>query len=249
MAHFGYINNRIFDCLACGTPVLTDEFSELRSVCGDGLLYASDMDSFDRAIEEYLLDYPTVLGRAQQLWQRIGHNYSFDARAAQIWDWATTTHSLRNSLCYDAYGANMASADPLDSVIGQAVDLLRKAGVTREVQTLHLCPSPWGTSALFANKEIAYLSGGFGRGPWHVLMDNDMSGLADKHFDMIVIEPTDNLADLVGQDHLAFAGRLASKLNKNGIVVAPTAQAGALLPGWQGIGEASFFAVLQPGAA
>lgn len=255
MAHFGYINNRIFDCLACGTPILTDEFSELKTVCGDGILYASDMDSFGAAIEEYLLDYPSVLGRAQQLWQRIGANYSFDARAAQIWDWATTTHSLRNSLCYDADGARAASAEPLTSVIGQAVGLLRKAGVTREVQTLHLCPSPWGTSSLFANKEISYLSGGFGRGPWHVLMDCEMGGLANKHFDMIVIEPTDNLAELVGQDKGGFAKRLASKLNKDGVVVAPIGQAKTLLPGWQGVkaeGKAekgAAFAVLQPKAA
>lgn len=250
MAHFGYINNRIFDCLACGTPILTDEFPELRAVCGDGLLYASDAASFGKAIEEYLLAYPDVLGRAQDLWRRIGSNYSFDARAAQIWDWATTTHSLRSSLCYDESGTASPAIAPLTSVVGQAVALLREAGVKREVQTLHLCPSPWGTSSLFANKDISYLSGGFGRGPWHVLMDEQMGVIANKHFDMIVIEPTPNLADLVGQDQAGFAKRLASKLSKDGVVVAPSADAARLFGGWQGIrgDKTSPYAVLQPKA-
>lgn len=225
MAHFGYINNRIFDCLACGTPVLTDHFPELQSICGDGVLYARDVTSFRKAMQDYVLGYPDMLGRAQALWERIGANYSFEARAAQIWDWANTILSIRKSLCHDDdRPATAADVAHLEAGVREAVNHLRTQGVTRSLTTLHLCPSPQGTSALFLVKEITYLSAGFGRGPWHVLMDEKMSMVADGHFDMIVIEPSDNFERLPAQDKNMLIRRLQSKLSRNGVLVAPDAQ-------------------------
>lgn len=225
MAHFGYINNRIFDCLACGTPVLTDHFPELQSICGDGVLYARDVASFRKAMQDYVLGYPDMLGRAQALWERIGANYSFEARAAQIWDWANTILSIRKSLCHDDdRPATAADVAHLEAGVREAVNHLRTQGVTRSLTTLHLCPSPQGTSALFLVKEITYLSAGFGRGPWHVLMDEKMSMVADGHFDMIVIEPSDNFERLPAQDKNMLIRRLQSKLSRNGVLVAPDAQ-------------------------
>lgn len=229
MTHFGYINNRIFDCLACGTPILSDEFPELRAVCGDGLLYASDIESFKSALQEYVLGYPDVLGRAQELWARIGPGYSFDARAAQIWDWATHVMSIRKSLCYDLPTDTQDNVqDVLTGIVEEAVGHLREMGVARELITLHICPSPEGTSSLFAMKDIAYLSGGFGRGPWHVLMDPNMTMVADQHFDMIVLEPSANFEELPQTEQVAFMQHLGSKLTKDGVVIVPTASADSL---------------------
>lgn len=220
MAHFGYINNRIFDCLACGTPVLTDEFPELRQICGDGLLYASDVASFRRALQDYVLGYPELLGRAQALWENIGPNYSFDARAAQIWDWANSIVSIRKSLCHEPAIQQDEAPSPLAEAVDRGVVHLRDAGVTRSLTTLHICPTPQGASEIFANKDIAYLSAGFGRGPWHVLIDDGMTMVADRHFDLIVVEPSANFVALDAVARKRLLRHLAAKLSKNGIVIA-----------------------------
>jgi hypothetical protein len=84
MRDFGIINNRIFDSVACGLPVITDSFPELRSVFGDTLLYADSREDFEIALRDAKRRYPEISAKVQEFWKRNGHLYSFDARAAQI---------------------------------------------------------------------------------------------------------------------------------------------------------------------
>lgn len=88
MKGLGYINNRIFDCLAAGLPVLSDDFPELREICGDALLYYSDQAGFNAAVTTALLSYPSVLKRQHDLWQNLRRDFSFEQRAKFLYELA-----------------------------------------------------------------------------------------------------------------------------------------------------------------
>ncbi len=235
MAHLGYINNRIFDCLACGTPILTDEFPELRSVCGDALLYASDKESFARATEDFWLGYPDLLEQTRNLWDRIGRDYMFDARAAQIWEWANQPRAARPSTA-PATSHVPAVQHALDAQVRRAVDALRSGGVTRNVETLHIGPTSGGSACLFGNDNIAYLSAGANRGPWHVRIDSTLAILADKHFDLMVIENMSALSSFDNAEQADFPQRIAAKLTPSALVIVP--DAAPHFDSWSAVGDA-----------
>ena len=86
MKYYGLINNRIFDCLASGLPVISDEFPELRQVVGDEILYASDPESFHNSYNYCESNYEEVIQRAHDLWEKIGVEFTFDARARELID-------------------------------------------------------------------------------------------------------------------------------------------------------------------
>jgi len=87
MRAFGFINNRIFDSLACGLPILTDSFPEIRTLFGNTLLYARSAEEFRNNIAFCESNYEEVLGRVRETWNEIGMLYSFDARADDIIHW------------------------------------------------------------------------------------------------------------------------------------------------------------------
>ena len=87
MRAFGFINNRVFDSLACGLPVLTDSFPEIRKLFGDALLYAHNAEEFKERIVFCRSNYAEVLGRTREKWNEIGNLYSFDARCDEIVNW------------------------------------------------------------------------------------------------------------------------------------------------------------------
>jgi SAM-dependent methyltransferase len=95
MKALGYVNNRIFDSLASALPVLSDDFPELRAVCGDALLYYQDRRSFERALKEAETDYSTVASRQRQLWTDIRKRYSFEQRAGFLLDLARGPRARR----------------------------------------------------------------------------------------------------------------------------------------------------------
>jgi hypothetical protein len=87
MRAFGFINNRVFDSLACGLPVLTDSFPEIRMLFGDALLYAHNAEEFKDRIAFCRSNYAEVLGRTREKWDEIANLYSFDARCDEIVNW------------------------------------------------------------------------------------------------------------------------------------------------------------------
>jgi hypothetical protein len=90
MRAFGFINNRVFDSLACGLPLLTDGFPEIRALFGDAVLYAQNAEDFKNKIAFCDSNYEEVLERAWGKWKEIGKSFSFDARADEIVHWITT---------------------------------------------------------------------------------------------------------------------------------------------------------------
>lgn len=221
MSHYGYINNRIFDCLACGTPILTDHFPELKAVCGDSLLYAHDAASFWEAYSRFLIRYPEVIEKTDQLWNGICRNYSFDARAEQILDWighgASEHKQTRTAL---------PLTERLDPVFAEAipsfVSELRARGVAREVQCLHIFPTTDHTAQLFRSPGLSYLSAGLGRGPWHLALDPEMSCLADRHYDLIIFDDLKALENQPASVHAKILDSASRKLTRNGMVVLPS---------------------------
>ncbi len=88
MRGFGYVNNRLFDCLACGTPVITDDSPELRELFGDALYYVQSAEDFDNAIRDCEADYTATLERVARKWDEIRDRFTFRARAAELIAWA-----------------------------------------------------------------------------------------------------------------------------------------------------------------
>jgi len=90
MRAFGFINNRVFDSLACGLPLLTDSFPEIRAMFGNTLLYARNAEEFKNQIAFCESNYEEVLGRVRETWNELGSLYTFDARADELIHWIET---------------------------------------------------------------------------------------------------------------------------------------------------------------
>lgn len=88
MRGLGYINNRLFDCLASGLPVITDESPEVRAIFGDALFYADSVEAFEAAMHACEEDYEAVLQRVDEARQRIVPDFTFRARARELVAWA-----------------------------------------------------------------------------------------------------------------------------------------------------------------
>jgi len=81
MREYGFINNRIFDALACELPVVSDWHEELHALFPTGILYYRDRSEFDSCMEELLLNYPQVQNEARLASAFVRERFSFQQRA------------------------------------------------------------------------------------------------------------------------------------------------------------------------
>lgn len=79
-----FINNRIFDALACGLPVITDTCQELRELFPDAVLYYETKEEFDKCVQRIEQDYPAIRAKVREQWPMIQREYSFGVRAEQL---------------------------------------------------------------------------------------------------------------------------------------------------------------------
>ena len=84
MAQKQFVNNRIFDALACGLPVISDSFDELRELFPDAVLHYTNEQEFKECIRRVNEDYDGIQKRAAEQWPLIQREYSFEARARQL---------------------------------------------------------------------------------------------------------------------------------------------------------------------
>lgn len=78
------INNRIFDALACGLPVISDGCPEMKEIFPDAVLYYEDQQSFDECVRKIENNYDEIKKKALEQFDMIKDNYSFERRAEEL---------------------------------------------------------------------------------------------------------------------------------------------------------------------
>lgn len=78
------INNRVFDALACGLPVISDGCAEMKEIFPDAVLYYSNKEEFDACVKKLEQDYDAVKARAMAQFGMIQKDYSFERRAEEL---------------------------------------------------------------------------------------------------------------------------------------------------------------------
>ena len=90
----GMINNRVFEALACGAIVISDNFTALHSLAGSVLLFASTAGEVERHIK-YVMDNPLwAKGRSEAGRSLVLHGHTWSHRVIQILDFY---YSLKSS--------------------------------------------------------------------------------------------------------------------------------------------------------
>lgn len=189
MKHYGMINNRVFDCLACGLPVISDGFPELAAVCGDGVVTVDDARSYWDAIWASRTRYPEMLDRARSTWRRLAPDYTFDARAAQFMGQIESL-PRKNVAVRAASSGTPSSRAPtwLQEALDEALAAYRKSRPEAQMAVLHVCPSVEGAAYLASREDVQVLSCGPGSGPWQFPLDPGLAHLPERRFRAIFIE-------------------------------------------------------------
>lgn len=94
MLDYQFVNNRIFDALACGLPVISDCCDELREIFPDAVLYYSNQEEFKKCVAQLENDYDAIKARVDAQWPMIKEKYSFEARARKLVEIAKKKGSL-----------------------------------------------------------------------------------------------------------------------------------------------------------
>ena len=84
MLDYQFVNNRIFDALACGLPVISDGCEELKEIFPDAVLYYSSREEFEDCVRRLENDYASVKECVKKQWELIRTTYSFEARAREL---------------------------------------------------------------------------------------------------------------------------------------------------------------------
>ena len=84
MLDYQFVNNRIFDALACGLPVISDCCDELRKIFPEAVLYYSNKEEFHQCVKKIENNYEEVKAKVDEQWPVIKEQYSFEARAREL---------------------------------------------------------------------------------------------------------------------------------------------------------------------
>jgi spore maturation protein CgeB len=84
MITFNYVNNRLFDALACGLPLLTEPNAGMDHLNLGGIKIIHPEESFDSAIDDFIVNYEHYQDAAYNDAAFILENHTFHARARQL---------------------------------------------------------------------------------------------------------------------------------------------------------------------
>jgi glycosyltransferase involved in cell wall biosynthesis len=85
MAQLGFVSNRLFDSIACGCPVISDQCDGIQELFGESVItYASEED-FIRAIDKITQNPSKFKKIAENHAHNIKGHHTFDNRAAEIY--------------------------------------------------------------------------------------------------------------------------------------------------------------------
>jgi hypothetical protein len=93
MREWGFVSNRVFDALACETPVISEELPEIDELFDGAVLMFRTEDDVRVLTESVLADRPAARARAARGRALIEAQHTFDHRAAQLVD-ALHRHGL-----------------------------------------------------------------------------------------------------------------------------------------------------------
>ena len=93
MHEWGFASNRLFDVLACGTPVISDDLPELAALFDGAVLTFRDPGELRQHVESVLSDPAAARARAARGREIVIEHHTFDHRAAQLLD-ALRRHGL-----------------------------------------------------------------------------------------------------------------------------------------------------------
>jgi hypothetical protein len=86
MRAWGFVSNRLFDALACGTPVVSDRVPEIDALFGDAVLQYDDPTDLRALVEAVLADPDAARARAEVGRERVLAAHTFDHRAHALMD-------------------------------------------------------------------------------------------------------------------------------------------------------------------
>lgn len=84
MKAWGFVSNRIFDGLACATPIVSDDVPELRTLFGDALQTFQDAHDLAAAVERALDDPVKARRKAEEGRRIVLAHHTFDHRATEL---------------------------------------------------------------------------------------------------------------------------------------------------------------------
>lgn len=213
MRYYGIISNRIFDCLACGLPVVTDGFPELVEVCGTGVHVAHDARSYWDAVWKHRTRYAEIREDAMRAWERIGATHTFDARAEQIIAHFGTP-SGRKARARAASRHDATGVEWMGELLDEVAAVRRSE--SRMMRVLHLCPSPEGAAYLAGMGYVHSHTAGPGEGPWQLPITPDLANMFAGQFDAIVVERNDLWQQV--QDPTAVIEALSTLVAPHGVI-------------------------------
>ncbi|MEZ0470945.1 glycosyltransferase family protein [Luteimonas salinilitoris] len=213
MQYFGIINNRVFDCLASGLPVLSDSFSELREVCGDGVMYASNEREYWDAMWRCKLRYREIIENARLCWERLKSTYTFDHRAGQIIDLLENPPARKGKATSGDH-----EDDERNAVYAKFVSDMFPRRKGRAKRVLHVFPSPQGARCLINCDRVNYLSAGIGLGPWEASLGVGVEQLRRQSFDVIVIDEHFMEKRIKGHELQLFVAGMHAARDTSGVI-------------------------------
>jgi hypothetical protein len=84
MRAWGFVSNRLFDVLACGTPVVSDHLSEIAELFGDAVVTYRSVDELGEVLGTLLDDPVAARERAAAGRERVLAAHTFDHRATEL---------------------------------------------------------------------------------------------------------------------------------------------------------------------
>jgi len=86
MRAWGFVSNRLFDALACGTPIISDHMPEVGALFGDAVAMYRNAEELRRAVDISLDDPIAARRRANRGRDVVLENHTIDHRARQLLD-------------------------------------------------------------------------------------------------------------------------------------------------------------------
>jgi O-antigen biosynthesis protein len=84
MRHWGFVSNRVFDVLACGTTVVSDHLPEIAELFGDLVPTWTDAEDLVRLVEQLSTDADRTAERTRAARELVLGAHTFDHRAREL---------------------------------------------------------------------------------------------------------------------------------------------------------------------